>query len=299
MQGTIFNIQRFSIHDGPSIRTAVFLKGCPLRCAWCHNPEGLSRGPVLSYIADKCVGCGACAAACPDGAHIFESGRHVIRRESCAASGACVRACSSGALEIMGRTYTVDEVVKAALRDRAFYRDGGGVTLTGGEPLMQGGFAVAIARALHAQGVSVCVETSGFAERRVLEEIAPYVDIFLFDIKETDEERHRQYTGVGLAKIRENLRWLDDGGARTILRCPVIPGVNDRSGHFDEIARLAESMRHVLEIDIEPYHPMGIDKSRRVGMQAAYRNAEFMDASATEQWRAYLAARTRVKVVIS
>ena len=298
MKGNIFNIQRFSIHDGPSIRTAVFFKGCPLRCAWCHNPEGLTSGPVLSCLTGRCIGCCACEAVCDEEVHSFAGGRHTLNRDKCISCGKCAEVCPAGALEIVGREYTVDEVVEAALRDRLFYRDGGGVTLTGGEPLMQGAFAVTVAQIISEKGISVCVETSGYAESQVVRDIAPYVDIFLFDIKETDEARHKEFTGVGLERIHSNLRLMDDMGKRIILRCPMIPGVNDREAHFEAIADIANSLKHIIEIKLEPYHPMGIEKSRRIGGEAAYRNEAFMEQAEAEVWREYLAGKTDVPVII-
>lgn len=298
MKGNVFNIQRFSIHDGPSIRTAVFFKGCPLRCAWCHNPEGFTSGPVLSYLAGRCIGCCACEAVCANGAHSFAEGSHAIDRDKCVRCGRCTEECPAGALEIVGREYTVDEVVEAALRDRLFYRDGGGVTLTGGEPLMQGAFAVEVAKAVSEKGISLCVETSGHADSQVVRDIAPYVDIFLFDIKETDEAHHMEFTGVGLERIHANLRLLDDMDCHTILRCPMIPGVNDREAHFDAIADIANGLKHVIEINLEPYHPMGIEKSRRIGGEAAYSNEAFMEQTEAEAWREYLAGKTAVPVII-
>ena len=298
MKGTIFNIQRFSIHDGPSIRTAVFFKGCPLHCAWCHNPEGLSPTPVLSLIAGKCIGCRACEAVCPGNVHHFTNDDHSIDRKSCTHCCACAANCPTGALEVLGKEYTVEDVVQAVLRDKLFYRDGGGATLTGGEPLAHGEFAIAVAKALNNAGVSVCVETSGYADAAIVRSISPYADLFLFDIKETDEERHKHYTGVGMKKIHANLQLLNDLEAQIILRCPVIPGVNDRPAHFDGIAALAAPLKHLKEINLEPYHPMGIEKNRRIGRTAAYDNTAFMDAASMTGWRDYLAERISAPVYV-
>jgi len=298
MKGTVFNIQRFSIHDGPSIRTAVFFKGCPLRCAWCHNPEGLSAAPVLSLCADKCIGCRACEAVCARGVHSFSDGAHAAERTQCIGCGACAESCPSGALEIYGKEYTVDEIVKAVIRDKPFYRDGGGATLTGGEPLAQGEFAVALAKALKENGVGVCVETSGYAKQTVIQDIAPYTDLFLFDIKETDEERHLRCTGVGVEKIYKNLYRLNELGANIILRCPIIPGVNNRAEHFDGIAALASGLNGVKEIHLEPYHPMGIEKNLRIGRKAAYENTVFMDPDEIAGWSDYLKKRTEIPVFV-
>lgn len=292
MEGLIFNIQRFSIHDGPGIRTNVFFKGCPLRCAWCHNPEGLAARTELSFLVEKCVGCRACESVCPRGVHHFEQNAHEIRREACTACGACAGICPAGALEMLGKRWTVEQVVQAVERDRLFYLDGGGATLTGGEPLAQSAFALALARALRQRGISVCLETSGYAPAITLERIAPYINGFLFDVKETDPTRHRQYTGVELAPILENLRLLDQLGASITLRCPIIPGVNQRPEHFAALARLAKSLSHVEQIHLEPYHPMGIAKAARLGRTAAYQGTDFLDPRALEQPAQFLREQT-------
>lgn len=277
MKGLIFNIQRFSIHDGPGIRTNVFFKGCPLRCAWCHNPEGLSPNPELSFTAEKCLGCRSCERACSRGVHRFTKGAHRLAWERCAACGACAGVCPAGALEILGKRWTVEQTVQAVARDRLFYLDGGGATLTGGEPLLQGEFAIALARALQQQGIGVCLETSGCAPAETVARIAPYIDYFLFDVKETDPERHRRFTGAEMAPIQENLRMLDRLGARLILRCPIIPGVNQRPAHFAALAQLAKRLSHVEQIHLEPYHPMGMEKARRMGHGTVYPNEHFLE----------------------
>ena len=296
MKGKIFNIQRFSINDGPSVRTAVFFKGCPLRCLWCHNPEGISPKTQLSFMNDKCAGCMNCEKVCREKVHSFENG-HLVAFGNCIACGKCAENCASRALEIIGREYTVSEVMEACLRDRLFYNDGGGVTFTGGEPLMQEKFALSLAKALKEEGVGLCIETSGYVSETVLKDIAPYTDMFLFDIKETDEKNHIKYTGVGMERIHKNLHLLDSLGAKILLRCPVIPGVNDRKEHFDRIGDIAESIKNAAGIELEPYHPFGIEKNRRIGQRAGYEKTEFMQDPEIEKWRSYMRDKNITRIM--
>jgi pyruvate formate lyase activating enzyme len=193
----------------------------------------------------------------------------------------------------------LDEILREVERDRVFYEtSGGGVTVTGGEPLLQADFTAALLKRCHEAGIHTALETCGFAEEAVWREVIAHCDLLLFDIKETDEARHMEFTGVGLERIHANLRLLDDMGCHTILRCPMIPGVNDREAHFDAIADIANGLKHVIEINLEPYHPMGIEKSRRIGGEAAYSNEAFMEQAEAEAWREYLAGKTAVPVII-
>jgi glycyl-radical enzyme activating protein len=274
MTGRIFDIQRFSTHDGPGIRTTVFLKGCPLRCVWCHNPEGLRPDPQLAYAPDRCIACGGCVPACPERAHRLEGadGRavHVFDRPRCRSCGACAAACVAGALETVGREVGVDDVLREVLRDRVFYEtSGGGLTLSGGEPLLQPAFAAELLGAARGQGLRCAVETSGFVPWRDLEPLAGRVDLFLFDIKETDPERHRTFTGVPNGEILGNLRALHASGARIALRCPIVPGCNDREDHFDGIAALAAGLPGLADVELLVYHPLGRAKAARLGVAAA------------------------------
>ncbi|HIS92507.1 MAG TPA: glycyl-radical enzyme activating protein [Candidatus Alectryocaccomicrobium excrementavium] len=298
-KGILFNVQRFSVHDGPGIRTTLFFKGCPLRCQWCHNPEGYRQQRELSFQSAKCIGCGACLAACPSGAHASRDGAHVLLREKCTACGACASACPTGALSILGEIYTAGQAAEAALRDAPFYADGGGATLSGGEPMAQPEFALAIARILREKGVSVCVETSGHCPPAALQAIVPYVQCFLFDIKETDPARHKAFTGVDNARILENFRLLDRLGAQTVLRCPIIPGVNDRPEHFLAIAALANEARHVSGIELEPYHPLGLSKREQLGQPGGYALRTSLAPEALEPFLAQMRAHTDVPVRIS
>lgn len=266
MDGMIFDIQRFSIYDGPGIRTNVFLQGCPLSCPWCHNPEGIGFSPQLGYSPDKCIHCGACVAACPMKLHTIGPGGHAFSREGCIRCFACADACPSGALTRIGRSYTLDEVMDVVLKDRPFYeQSGGGLTLTGGEPMAQALFAISLAARAKKEGLHVCVETSGCCIQADLIKMADHCDLFLFDVKETDARLHRAYTGVPMALIHENLRALDEKGAQLVLRCPVIPGYNAREDHFLKVAQLASSLKNVQGIELEPYHPLGISKCERIG----------------------------------
>lgn len=265
VKGRLFDIQRFSVHDGPGIRTSVFLKGCPLRCLWCHNPEGISTKPVISYDARKCAACGACARACPE-RHSVQNGQHVYNRAGCNGCGACAEACLFEALELAGREATVDEVMDTVRRDLPFYRGVGGLTITGGEPTLQADFATALAAAAQAEGISVCVETCGYSPGHALLALAAYTDLFLFDIKETDAVRHKAYTGVDPAPIISNLRALDAAGHAVMLRCPMIPGFNDRPEHMEGIAAIANTLSNVRGIELMPYHPLGKGKAERFGL---------------------------------
>jgi glycyl-radical enzyme activating protein len=264
--GRVFDIQRFCVHDGPGIRTTVFLKGCPLKCRWCHNPEGISVAPVLSFMAARCIGCGACVRACPNGAHVIEGSEHKLLRGQCAACGRCAAECPTSALELVGREMTVDEVMKVVISDEAFYRtSGGGMTLSGGEPTLQMDFCIALCEAAKKSGIHCCIETCGFGERLDLKRLAGVVDLFLFDVKETDPARHMEYTGVSNETILRNLRTLHGLGAGIVLRLPLVPGLNDRPEHSAAVEQLAASLPGLRGVERIPYHPMGLSKLARFG----------------------------------
>lgn len=263
--GRVFDIQRFSIHDGPGIRTTVFLKSCPLRCLWCHNPESMSLRPLLSFAAAKCIACGSCVEVCPNGVHMFDDGgRHLLLRERCELCRDCVEVCPSGALEIAGRDVSVSDVLEDVLRDRPFYEEsGGGMTLSGGEPLLQIDFAEALLRRAKGEGLHTAVETAGFVPFDRLSRVAPHTDLFLYDLKETDDARHRRFTGVPASRIEANLRALHGQGAAILLRLPIVPGLNDRAEHFRAVAELAGELPGLLGVEVMPYHSLGIGKRER------------------------------------
>jgi len=268
-QGTVFDIQRFAIHDGPGIRTTVFLKGCPLHCLWCHNPESQEPRPEIFFSPEKCIGCHYCEEACEHNGHQFVDGVHIYNRENCVRCGKCTLECYSRALETAGKLMSAEEVLQEVLKDRAFYdNSGGGMTLSGGEPMMQFEFTRDLLRLAKEEGLHNAIETCGASSWARYEEILPYVDLFLYDIKETDVELHQQFTGISNQIVIENVTALARAGAPIILRCPIIPGLNDRTAHFKAVAELANSLPTVFEINILPYHPLGTSKSQRLGKEA-------------------------------
>lgn len=296
--GRIFNIQHFSVEDGPGIRTTVFLKGCPLRCAWCHNPESHDTDGEIMFRADRCVSCGACARVCETGAHTFSpDGEHIFDRTHCQKCGDCTKECFYEAVEKIGGVKTVDDVLFEILADRVFYeKSGGGVTVSGGEPTAQPKFTEALLRECKKEGLHTCVETCGWCSPDTLLRIMPYTDLFLLDWKITDDGMHEKFTGVSNKLIVENLALLNEKGARVILRCPLIPEVNLTEDHFNGIAELAGRFVCISCIDLEPYHPMGISKAVSLGKELRYTNGEFMSAEHAEEIAEYIKQRTDLPV---
>ncbi len=262
--GTCFNIQRYSVHDGPGIRTTVFLKGCPLSCTWCHNPEGMSRELELIVVQDRCVGCGACVEACPNPPVINADGHSVPDRRSCLRCGSCVDACVAGARRLVGQTMTVAELLAEIERDRVFYDEsGGGVTFSGGEPLEQHEFLLACLGACRERGLHTAIDTSGYAPRDVVLEAASLTDLFLYDLKLLDEAGHQELVGVPLAPVLENLCALDEAGAEIWIRFPLIPGVTDSMDNIKALGRRVTSLR-TRRVHLLPFHRTAADKYARI-----------------------------------
>ena len=266
--GNVSNIQRASVSDGPGIRTTVFLSGCPLDCRWCHNPETRREKPTLLFYKDKCGDCGACINACAKGAQELRDGRRDINRALCDGCGECARVCPAEALELRGSAMKAREAMAVVMRDKPFYdATGGGLTISGGEPLYQYEYTRELLRVARRAGLHTCLDTSGWGGRAV--ELVPLVDLFLWDIKETDQERHFTYTGVALASILYALREVDAAGGALRLRCPLIPGVNARAGHMRLVGELANSLKNVTGIDLIAYHNLGVSKQSAMGLPPA------------------------------
>jgi pyruvate formate lyase activating enzyme len=265
--GTIFDIERFAIHDGPGIRTTLFLKGCPLACWWCHNPESISPQPQLAFFAERCMGCGRCFAVCPVGVHErLADGTHAVHRQRCTLCLRCVTECRSGALAVKGRSITVEEAVFELGRDRPFYEtSGGGVTLSGGEPLAQPEFAAAVLERCRSEGMHTCLDTSGQAAWEDFERALRWTDLVLYDFKIADPSRHRRYTGVANDLIKENLARVDARGTPIEVRMPVIPGVNDDPANIDATAAFLEPLRAIRQVTLLGYHRLGESKYRCLG----------------------------------
>ena len=265
--GMVFDIQHFSVSDGPGIRTTVFLKGCPLHCEWCHNPESHSCKGQLMFYTEKCVNCGICMQFCPQKCHSMDHTVHLVDRKNCVNCGKCAENCKFGALQWIGTYLSVEKVMQEVLEDKFFYESsGGGLTLSGGEPMFQPDFSIGIARKAKEEEINVCMETSGFCNTNKYLQMLPYLDLVLFDYKLTGNEKHRKYIGVDQDLILQNLVSTDTYGKKIILRCPMIPDVNIDDEHINGIVQVTKSLTNLLEIDLEPYHNIGISKREGLGI---------------------------------
>ena len=261
IKGMVFDVQRYSLHDGPGVRTVVFFKGCPLRCKWCCNPESWKIHTQLSYMPARCIGCGACISACPQGC-IQASGSAILYDpKQCVDCGSCVQVCYPQARFLSGREMSVQEVLSQVLKDRKYYEhSGGGITLSGGEVSLQWEFAAALLREAKRCYLHTAVETTGYAAWEHLWPILENTDVVLYDLKHMDAAKHREYTGVDNALILENLKRLVARGRHTIIRLPLIPEHNDDAENLEATARFAQSLNGVREVHILPYHQLGVSK---------------------------------------
>ena len=290
VSGTIFNIQHYSIHDGPGIRTNVFLKGCPLRCLWCSNPESQQQVPQLMFRADRCTGCGACISSCPVSAISLVDQRVQNDRSLCTGCGACVAVCPNEAREIIGTTATAGEVFDEVAQDKLFYAKDGGVTLTGGEVLVQPAFASAVLQLCRQAKIHTAIETCGFADWAALKEVLQYTDLVLYDLKEMDPEFHKKYTGVDNSRILENLKKIDDQMDLEIwVRVPLIPGCNDDKENLLATARFVkENLHKCTQIHLLPFHRLGEGKYEQLENEPNGFSSTVPDDSYMESLRDYV-----------
>jgi|SRR6056297_1961990 len=262
----IFNIKRYAIHDGPGIRTTVFFKGCPLNCSWCHNPESKSHKKELFYNQKKCINCFDCVDACNKDALSLVNNKLALKREKCTGCFDCVNVCFNNALQKAGKIYTVDELFNEINKDSVFHEEsGGGITCSGGEPMMQIDFLEEFLKVCKNRKVHTAIDTSGYAESDNFKRILKYTDLFLYDIKFISETKHKKYTGLGNKKIINNLRLLKNNNASIRIRIPVIPDINGKD-EINEIIKFVDKIG-IKKVDVLPYHQAGINKEYRLGKQ--------------------------------
>ena len=288
MTGLTFDIHRFSLNDGPGIRTTVFFKGCYLKCEWCHNPESQSFKPQLSFNPEKCLHCFECVKACPNNAQKIKDNKHFVEWALCDLAGKCVEVCPSGALKIIGNSTEVEFIISEVMKDKKYYdKTGGGITISGGEPMAQFEFTRQLLMKARKEGLNTVLDTCGYGEKSHYKEILPYVDLFLFDYKLTDEKLHKEYTGATNNEILANLDFLYSNGASIILRCPLIPGINDNEEHLKGIKEIIKKYPLLKSVELMPYHNMGRDKASRVGMEYKLSQIKNADAHDKQRWISY------------
>lgn len=297
----VFNIQKFSTHDGDGVRTTIFFKGCPLKCRWCHNPESQRYEKELIFHHNKCVVCGKCVVKCPQQANSIVDGKLVFDRDKCTACGVCTDWCIKEAREIAGKEYTVDELVKEAKKDQIFYeQSGGGVTLSGGEVMAQNiDYIEQLCKRLHREGISVFIDTSGYTKYENLKRLIPFADVFLYDIKAIDSEEHKDYIGVDNALILENLVKLSNDGAGIYARLPIIGKVNATDGYINSVIRFLEDNHvKVQQVNLLPYHDIG--KGKYASLDRPYDEASMVkpDKELMEHFKTMFEEHGYTKVLI-
>jgi pyruvate formate lyase activating enzyme len=275
MEGIVFDIQNYAIYDGPGIRTLVFLKGCPLSCIWCQNPESQDPNPQRSYFKEKCTLCGTCVKACPNNALRISEDCVICNNDLCKLCGSCITTCPNNVIEIVGVARDVDEIVELVLKDKPFYdNSGGGVTISGGEPTMQGKFLLKLLKNLKNRDIHTALETCGYFNDSIRKELIQLVDLFLYDIKHIDSKAHEKYTGVTNEKILENFSFIlrEVGNERIIPRIPLIPSVNDDEIIIQGIITFLKSVNYSGEVHIMPYNKLAKTKYEKIGKGDRYQD---------------------------
>lgn len=269
MKSYIIDVQRSSIHDGPGIRTTVFLKGCPLRCKWCHNPESQSFHKELSFNSSLCTSCGHCVEVCTKNVHQIKQGQHMVDFSKCVQCGACTEICKAKALTIIGKEMTPQEVFDIVMKDKVFYDNAnGGLTISGGEALSHVDFCIELLKRCKERDIHTCIETSGYTCPANVKNLLPFVDLFLFDYKVSNNKDAKEYIGDSLENIEQNFKYIYQQGKDIILRCPIIPKVNDTKEHFEAIGKMIEQYPNILSVELLPYHDFGVVKGVNVGRES-------------------------------
>ena len=263
VQGMIFDIKRYSIHDGPGIRTTVHFKGCPLSCWWCHNPESQSVSPEILFRSEKCIACGACTVSCPNGAISEHEGTLVTDKNLCCGTGICADVCPSGARELCGRKYSVDKLMSILRKEEIFFRENGGVTFSGGEPLMQPEFLLESLSACKKECFHTALDTCGFAPKSTILACVPNTSLFLYDLKHMDFAKHKEYTGVDNFIILDNLKAISEAGAKINIRFPFMPGLNSDDANVHALGSFCSELSGITAVNILPYHAVAKGKHER------------------------------------
>lgn len=283
-KGMIMEIQRFCLQDGPGIRTTVFFKGCNMRCVWCHNPESMDREPTLMYSEEKCSECRKCLSVCTKGVHSFREGRHCLDRSACIHCGKCIEACGCQALWLIGRLAGADEIMEEIRKDQNYYRSsGGGVTFSGGEASLQNDFLLSLLMQCKKEGIHTALETNGLLTELQLRDLCRVTDLFLLDYKATGA-RHKELTGVPVVPVLKTLKTLQKLGASVVLRCPMIPGINDKEKHFQAIRQLRTHFSCIQEVEIMAYHDIGKGKWQECGKACSLSDLKTVSKEQKRVW---------------